>query len=414
MSRLRARSQGLWSGAIPINHTSVMFEFGPLEEVAQGLAFIEGFANVTALHTEAGVVLFDTGSPMTAPIIVGQLQGWRTRPVHTAIYTHGHIDHVMGMAAIDDAAARAGEPRPRVIAHEAVAARFARYRLTAGWNTAINQRQFRLAAVPWPTDYRYPDETYRERSSLEIGGTRIELHHGLGETDDHTFAWLPGQRALITGDLFIWASPNCGNPQKVQRFVAEWADALDLMRSLGAELLLPGHGPPIFGADRVDQALADTSALLRSLHDQVVALMNQGKRLDDVVREVKLPQELLQRPFLRPIYDDPQFVLRNIWRRYGGWWDGNPARLLPPPDAALAATVAALSGGVAALAAAAEAKAEHDLAVACQLIEWAWQAAEPSTRPRIAAVRAALYERRAQSETSLMARGIFTSAANEN
>ena len=40
------------------------------------------------------------------------------------------------------------------------------------------------------------------------------------------------------------------------------------------------------------------------------------------------PDALLARPFLRPVYDDPAFVVRNVWRRYGGWWDGNPARLL--------------------------------------------------------------------------------------
>ena len=413
MSRLRARSQGLWSGAVAADVSSVMFEFGPLEEVAPDLAFIEGFANVTALHTEAGLVLFDTGSQMTAPLIAGQLQGWRARPVHTAVYTHGHVDHVMGMAAIDAAAVVAGAPRPHVIAHHAVAARFARYRLTAGWNAAINRRQFRLAAMSWPTDYRYPDQTYHDRHTVEVGGARIELHHGLGETDDHTFAWLPAQRALVTGDLFIWASPNCGNPQKVQRFVAEWADALDTMRTFAAELLLPGHGPPIFGADRVDSALADTSALLRCLHDQVVELMNQGKRLDDILAEVRIPQELLQRPFLRPIYDDPQFVLRSLWRRYGGWWDGNPARLLPPKDAAVAQVVAELSGSAAALAALAQEKAPHDPALACQLVEWAFQAAAPADKPAIAAIRAALYEQRAQTEPSLMARNIFLSAASE-
>lgn len=412
MSRLRERFHSLWSGSRPIDPSSVMFEFGPLEEVAPGLAFVEGFANVTALATAAGVVLFDTGSQLSAPMVASQLQAWRRRPVHTVVYTHGHADHVMGMAALDAAAAAAGEPRPHVIAHEAVAARFARYRLTAGWNAAINQRQFGIAAMSWPTDYRAPDATYRDRHTLELGDTRIELHHGLGETDDHTFAWLPDQRALITGDLFIWASPNCGNPQKVQRFVAEWADALDTMRAYGAELLLPGHGPPIFGAAHVDTALADTSALLRSLHDQVVALMNQGKRLDDIVAAVAIPQELLQRPFLRPIYDDPQFVLRNLWRRYGGWWDGNPARLLPPADAVLAAAVAELGGG--ALALAEKAQATPDLALACQLAEWAWQAAAADARPAVAAIRSALYERRAQTQTSLMARGIFRSVASES
>ena len=63
--------------------------------------------------------------------------------------------------------------------------------------------------------------------------------------------WAPDRKVLCTGDLFIWASPNCGNPQKVQRYAIEWARALDEMAALGAEVLLPGHGLPIIGADRV-------------------------------------------------------------------------------------------------------------------------------------------------------------------
>jgi alkyl sulfatase BDS1-like metallo-beta-lactamase superfamily hydrolase len=297
----------------------------------------------------------------------------------------------------------------RVIAHEAITARFDRYRRTAGWNAAINTRQFRMPGLRWPTAYRYPDVTYRDRFELEIGGTQLELHHHRGETDDHTIVWIPRARALCTGDLFIWAAPNCGNPQKVQRYVLEWADALDAMRGLGAEVLLPGHGPPIFGAARVDQALRETGAFLRTIHDQVVALMNEGRRLDDVIAGVELPAELLERPYLRPVYDDPAFVIRNVWRRYGGWWDGNPARLLPARDAAIAAEVVALAGGVSAVIA--RARATTDLALACQLAEWAHQAAPDDADARVA--RREIYQRRAAGESSLMARSIFTGAAEE-
>jgi alkyl sulfatase BDS1-like metallo-beta-lactamase superfamily hydrolase len=411
MSRLRDRAEALWSGAVKADHTTIVSGFGPLEEVAPGLAFVESFANVTALDTGAGLVLFDTGSPMTAGVVHAQVRGWRQAPLAAAVYTHGHIDHAMGMPPWDAEAQAAGRARPRVIAHDLVRARFERYRLTGGWNTAINRRQFRLPGFRWPTEYRDPDETFATTRSLTIGDATIELAHAQGETDDAVWAWLPAQRALITGDLFIWAAPNCGNPQKVQRYVREWADALELMRARGAELLLPGHGPPIFGAARVDAALADTAALLRTIHDQVVALMNEGRRLDEVVASVRIPDELIARPFLRPVYDDPQFVVRNVWRRYGGWWDGNPARLLPPRDAALAAEVCALAGGAEVVIARARAAADRgELALACQLAEWAAQAS-PTTEIR--AARAAIYRTRADGETSLMARSIFQGAADE-
>lgn len=407
MSSLRTLTDDLWSGARRTDHMSILSNVMPLEEVAPGVAFHSGFANVVAVATGEGLVLVDTGSPLTAPIVHQQVRAWSTAPAHTAVYTHGHVDHAMGTAAFE------AEGPLRVVAHEAVKERFDRYRLTAGWNTAINVRQFRIPGLRWPTEYRYPDVTYRDRLDLDVGGVRLELHHHRGETDDHTVVWIPHARALCTGDLFIWAAPNCGNPQKVQRYVAEWARALDAMRGLGAEVLLPGHGPPIFGADRVEQALRETAALLHTIHDQVVALMNEGKRLDEVIGGVSIPGELLERPYLRPVYDDPAFIVRNIWRRYGGWWDGNPARLLPPRDAAIAAEVAALAGGVANLIDRARAAADRgDLALACQLAEWARQAA-PGDAGAVA-VRRDVYRRRAEAESSLMARSIFNAAAEDD
>src|SRR5262249_31121092 len=81
---------------------------------------------------------------------------------------------------------------------------------------------------------------------------------------------------------------------------------------------------------RVHRALAETAELLESLHDQTVALMNAGARLDDVVHTVRAPAHLLERPYLRPVYDEPEFIVRNVLRLYGGWWGGHPA----PPEAA--------------------------------------------------------------------------------
>lgn len=411
MSSLLDWAEALWTGAVRTDHTSILTGGvgTPLTEVAPGVGFLANFANVIVVDSGAELGLIDTGSFLTADRVFAEVSRWRPAPVVAAIYTHGHVDHAMGMGRFDADAVASGRPRPRVYAHEAVAARFERYQLTAGWNQAINTRQFRVPGLRWPTEYRLPDVTYRGQWKLGLGDVKLELRHALGETDDHTWVWLPAQRVLCTGDLFIWAAPNCGNPQKVQRYVREWAVALDAMRALAPEVLLPGHGPPIIGAARCAQALGDTAALLHTLHDQTVAAMNAGLTLDDVVAAVTVPHELLERPYLRPVYDDPAFIVRNVWRRYGGWWDGNPAHLLPPRERALAAEVAALAGGAAALVARAEAVAADDLALACQLAEWAAAAAPDDTG--VIAARAALYRRRAEAQSSLMARSIFTAAS---
>jgi alkyl sulfatase BDS1-like metallo-beta-lactamase superfamily hydrolase len=300
----------------------------------------------------------------------------------------------------------------RVVAHEAVPARFARYAKTAGYNGCINGRQFGFP-IEWPTEYRAPDVTYAHTMELDVGGVRFVLEHARGETDDHTFVWLPETRVLCTGDLFIWAAPNAGNPQKVQRYAEEWAAALRRMATLGAEVMCPGHGVPVVGKARIERALSETAELLESLAAQTLALMNEGATLDRVIHEVRAPAHLLERPYLRPIYDQPEFVVRNLWRLYGGWWDGDPSSLEPARASRVAAELASLAGGARALAERAKRLcAAGEVDVACHVVEQAWLADRAD--PVVRGARTQIYAERARLATSLMAKGIYTAASRES
>ncbi|HUO48768.1 MAG TPA: alkyl sulfatase dimerization domain-containing protein, partial [Acidimicrobiales bacterium] len=341
----------LWRGDIDIASLHPVGGYlGGIAEVDTGVAFVPSFANVSAFATGEGLVLVDTGSVFVAEAVHQTLRGWSPQRLHTAVYSHGHIDHVFGVPVWEAESAANGWPAPTVVAHHALPARFDRYILTAGYNAVINRRQFGVPGLQWPTEYRYPDRTYEDRLEVEVGGVAFELHHARGETDDHTWTWVPSHGVLCCGDLFIWASPNAGNPQKVQRYPREWAAALREMAGLSPEVLLPGHGFPVVGLERISQALLDTAELLDSLVDQTLALMNEGARLDEVLHGVTVPGHLLDRPYLQPVYDEPEFVVRNVWRQFGGWWDGNPASLKPAPEASVAAEVAGLAGGAGALA----------------------------------------------------------------
>jgi glyoxylase-like metal-dependent hydrolase (beta-lactamase superfamily II) len=303
-----------------------------------------------------------------------------------------------------------GLPRPRIVGHRAVAARFDRYTATADWNAQINARQFSIPPS-WPREYEYPDTVYDDALRLTVGDTALELVHGRGETDDHTWIWWADQRVLFTGDLFIWVSPNAGNPQKVQRYAAEWAEALRAMAARDPAVLVPGHGVPIVGAARVRQALEDTAAWLEHLVTETVSRMNAGATLDQILAEVRPPARLADRPYLQAVYDEPEYVVRNIWRLYGGWWDGVAAHLQPAPHAAVAREVAALAGGAEALAARARQLAEQgDWRLAGHLVDWA---AAVSEAPAVHAVRAEIYERRAGLANALMTRGIFAATARD-
>jgi alkyl sulfatase BDS1-like metallo-beta-lactamase superfamily hydrolase len=322
------------------------------------------------------------------------------------------VDHVFGTQRFEEEAARNGWPRPTVYGHEELPSHFDRYLRTRGWNRAINVRQFaiHLPQFQWPDRFRYPDVTYEDRITFSRGDVTFELRHGRGETDDATWTWVPERKVLHPGDLFIWAVPNAGNPQKVQRYVSDWAAALRQMAALGAEVLLAGHGLPIFGEDRIRQALLDTAELLQHLEDATLALMNQGVPLDRVLHEVEVPSHLRTQPYLQPVYDHPQFIVRNVWRRYGGWWDGEPDNLLPAPRSQQAAEWVALAGGIGPVLERARAlAAEGDLRLACHLVEFA-VLAEPHSQD-VHDARAEIYATRSAEQVSSMARNILNHAA---
>jgi alkyl sulfatase BDS1-like metallo-beta-lactamase superfamily hydrolase len=399
----------LWCGTAPMEDWTHSVSHGAITTVTDNIITVHSTyfcGSVTAIRTAAGLVLIDTANAALAAQTFAVIRRWDDHPVDTVIYTHGHIDHTGGIQVIDDEAVARGNPRPRIVAHRDVRRRMERYQTTQGFNSIAQGQQFNYPDYTYPIGQRQPDEIYDDTLSLTIGDERLELSHGRGETDDATFVWLPQRQVLVTGDFVIWMFPNAGNPRKAQRYAAEWAAALRRMQALKPEILIPGHGPVIFGAARASQVLDDGATLLESLVTQTLTLMNRGCTLDEVLRTVSAPAELLAKPYLQPKYDDPEFVVRAIWHLYGGWFDGNPAHLKPAPSAELAAELAALAGGAKHLADRAAALAEAGRTrLATHLAEFAASAA-PDDKA-IQATRAMVLQRCIDRETSLMGKAFL-------
>jgi len=400
-----------------------------LSEIGDGVAMVESFSHCVALDTADGLVCFDASGVLTGEAVRAALRGWSTKRVSHLVYTHGHADHVGGSTFFRD-------DKPVVIGHENVDRRLDRYAYTNNWNLIINNRQFggisgdlnltvgdqstglevemKAGARKFlPSTVLRPDETFETTHAVTVGGEPMEFRHARGETDDHLWGWLPNRKALITGDFLIWNFPNAGNPQKVQRYPGEWAAALREMASMGAELLLPAHGLPIEGSARISRVLNEVAQALEDIVTTVVAMMNAGETLDTIIHTVKVPDDTLAKPYLRPLYDEPEFVVRGVWRLYGGWWDGAASRLKPAPDAVLASAIADLAGGAEVLLRRGEqAAGEGDLRLACHFADLAGWAAPDD--PTIHAGRAAIYLTRRKHELSLMSKGIYAAAARES
>jgi alkyl sulfatase BDS1-like metallo-beta-lactamase superfamily hydrolase len=148
----------------------------------------------------------------------------------------------------------------------------------------------------------------------------------------------------LVGDLLIGSLPNTGNPNKPQRYTLGWAEALDRIASKKPRYVLPGHGSPVAGA-AAEEVLRETSRALRTIHDAVLARMNDGMWPDQIVdANIQLPPDLAAKPYLQPIYGCVPFIVRDVLRFYAGWWGGDPADLVPAHSGDVARELVALTG----------------------------------------------------------------------
>ncbi len=385
------------------------------DPVSEGIHLVSAFGNSTCIETSDGLVVVDTCVRAMGPRLLAQIRSLSPKPIRYVIYTHGHFDHAFGVSSLLEEAEQKGFPRPIIVAHEKVPERFDRYRELAGQHNHINRIQFALppkAKVVEEEAFFYPDVTYTDRLLLHVGELTLELRHGMGETDDATWVWIPERRTVCSGDLFIWSCPNIGNPFKVQRYEVEWAEALEAMAALDPEALAPGHGPAIRGATAVRDACLDTARALRWLHDEVVRRLNAGQWAEQILAEVNsLPADLAAKPYLRPIYGCPTFIVHGILRRYGGWFDGNPAHLFPSRTAAIAREVLQL-GDPSRLLARARQLQDSDVQLALHLVDFVLDGGDAALRTEALQLKSQLLATRADREPSFIARNIFRNGAD--
>jgi glyoxylase-like metal-dependent hydrolase (beta-lactamase superfamily II) len=365
------------------------------------------FVNTYAVSTSGGLLLIDPGFQWNASSVHEAVRAWSDASLHTAVYTHGHADHAFGLGPW-----LAAGDQPQIIAQENCVARFRRYQLTHGLNARISQRQFSLPAPAFPSEFNWPTIAVRDSLVQRIGDTEVRYRAARGETDDALYVSIPERGYLFTGDLIVWTSPNCGNPQKVQRYPVEWAEALEEMASLGAEWLFPGHGFVVEGQDSVRLVLTETAAWLRSIIDQVLERMNAGQNPEQIFHEVEPDEELSKRPFLRVVYDHPKFVVRNLMRLWGGWWNGNAADLLPATWEEQSREIATLAGGIDALVARGrELLNQGDLTMASHLAEWAARGHPEDASAQ--ELKRDAYRKRLDAAGETMTQGIYRAAMND-
>ncbi|MEU3355977.1 MBL fold metallo-hydrolase [Streptomyces sp. NPDC037389] len=166
------------------------------------------------------------------------------------VNTHFHGDHTFGNFLF---------PEALIVGHETTRAWMARagLHLTGLW-----------PGVDWGALRPVlPELTFRDRLALYVGDTAAELlSFGPAHTEADTVVWLPRQRVLFAGDLVM----NGVTPFCPMGSVAGSLEALDALRALGPEVVVPGHGP-VAGPGVLDDNAAYLRRLLRLARDGLAA-----------------------------------------------------------------------------------------------------------------------------------------------
>ena len=325
--------------------------------------------NAAFFETDEGIVLVDTGMAPAGPAILDAIRSVSQQPIHTIIYTHGHVDHAYGTWAIMEA----GET-PEIIAHDLLKPRFERYiRLRGSLAKYMSQPEDQLPAsesdLVWPTRY------FSDRLELEIGGETFVLQHHKGETDDQLYVWVPGRKALASADYYQGFLPNAGNGKRYQRHVEDWAVAMREMAALQPEILLPAHGAPISDtATIVDNftVLADT---LQYIVDVTIEGLNAGKRKDLIYGAIELPEHLAQHPTMNVQYVSVSDISKMVIKKYTGWWDDIPSHWTPASMEDQGEMIIELAGGhVPAITQYAREMIDDNIRLASHLTDWLFYA----------------------------------------
>lgn len=277
-------------------------------------------------ETGQGTVLIDTlvNIPMAEHVLSSIHE-----KIKYIIYTHGHSDHVGGSKVFM-------ADNPEVIASIFLPDRFERYQFLKPYRNLIAAMQFNIPKQLFGQGlekYVYPTKTFFGDYTFELGRYTFELYTARGETDDAIWVYVPELNAVIVGDLIMGSwFPNVGNPWKPTRFALDWVKALERIQALEPDYVFCKGGGYLFKGDNAKKALNDNIEVIRSLHDQVVKLINEGMHISEMIHTVKVPEHLKNSRFLKQAYSRPEFFVYNVYRWYHGYYDHNPAHLIPRPE----------------------------------------------------------------------------------
>lgn len=229
-------------------------------------------STVGIVLTNEGVVLIDTGQTLIdSRQVLEAVKKLTPLPIRFVINTEVHPDHTTGNflfsppavvinhAGASDAMRKADNPKRFANATPEVRAAAEGYRLVT------------------------PQIEYQEKMTLRVGERTFELlrlKNAHSEAD--TAVWLPEERVLFAASVAI---PNSLNNVRPFVTIPDMLAATRMLRSLNPEVVVPGHGSP--GTTKI---FDESERYYTLLVERVGAMVRQGKTLDQIKQELRMPE----------------------------------------------------------------------------------------------------------------------------
>jgi glyoxylase-like metal-dependent hydrolase (beta-lactamase superfamily II) len=309
------------------------FRFGEprLVREADGVYVAEGydFANIAFVVGRSFVVAIDAGTTEeTARAAVAALRKVTQAPIKYIVLTHGHWDHVGGLAAVR-------EPGSIVIARAGFDHELARSRNYAPpFQDFFGTGTMKLAVTA--------DRLIAAPDSIVDGDLDLTLIPAQsGETADALFVRDNKHDLLFVGDAFM---PYVGAPFVAEGSTEGYLGAIQQVLDLHPRRLIHGH-PPLTALFTIE-AMPGLRDALGALHTRSVAAAQASRPLADLLNDDFVPASLRAAPAaVQPYLVVRDNLIQRAYREHAGFWHANGDGMDHHTRAEWAAAIDIIGGG---------------------------------------------------------------------
>ena len=256
-------------------------------KIADGVYMFEnsrGASNATVVITDEGVLVFDFNI-LTADQVLAGIRKLTDKKVRYLISSHSALDHASGAWYFRD-------DKPVFIATKSQAHDLQMQEL-AGFNERRDSKDPRNAPYQGKTLVQ-PGIAFDGNMTLYFGGLTFQISaEGRGHSTGDLTVYIPQKRVFLMGDLLdTEVHPGQGESGDIfYSNVKGWIEILDriMARHLPVETYVPGHGPVHLGRGVKD--LEEQKRYFIVMRDEVAKLIAAGKNLEQIEKEIKIPQE---------------------------------------------------------------------------------------------------------------------------